>query len=149
MWKILRFYGSRSCSNDPTGKIANIITEMSEKVLNVSQELTAKQADAEQRVQIAVTLFYKFIETILESEKKIGADISVRLFENCSFTVSSAIFKLKFKCVTYFFAESSPERLVLRMYVRLLFRNRPLFVWKFETFPLDFGYPQNRSTSVR
>lgn len=71
-------FAYRSCSNDPTEKIAGIISQMSEKILDVSQDFTTKPSDAQYRVQIAVTLFYKFIESILENEKNIHSDVSVR-----------------------------------------------------------------------
>lgn len=65
-----------SCSRNPTESIREIVINLGNSFTNAYATFESKEV-AEQRLQIAVTLFYKFIENILQNERKIQSDISV------------------------------------------------------------------------
>ncbi|XP_018580009.1 retinoblastoma-like protein 1 isoform X2 [Anoplophora glabripennis] len=81
----------QSCQKDPLAKIQNVIKTLSDKflcayLLNNPQS----EEEAKNRLQIGITLFYKFIESILQNEKNIRNDISAlvekELFYQSMFT---------------------------------------------------------------
>ncbi|CAH1980858.1 unnamed protein product [Acanthoscelides obtectus] len=80
-----------SCDTDPLPKIQNILKTMGDTFINAYSQMCGED-EARNRLQIATTLFYKFIEVILKNEQSIRKDISglveKDLFYQCMFTCS-------------------------------------------------------------
>nr|CAI5843626.1 unnamed protein product [Callosobruchus analis] len=80
-----------SCNTDPLPKIKNILKTMGDTFVSSYSQMCGEE-DARNRLQIAITVFYKFIENILQNEKSIRRDISglveKDLFYQCMFTCS-------------------------------------------------------------
>ncbi|KAL1497569.1 hypothetical protein ABEB36_008505 [Hypothenemus hampei] len=70
-----------SCQRDPTPKINEIISKMKEKLLKAYKANNFSTEEAENRLNLAHTLFYKYVELILAKEKNMTSNIS-NLVEN-------------------------------------------------------------------
>ncbi|CAG9863709.1 unnamed protein product [Phyllotreta striolata] len=65
---------------NPLPIIQQVLDELTEKFVSAYVRIfPTKEQDAKNRSQIGVTLFYKFVQNILDNERKIGNDISVLL----------------------------------------------------------------------
>lgn len=81
----------RSCTRDPTEVIQQLVTKLGGKFVAAYTQQATDIPDVQidyvnKRLQLAIKLFYKFVESILLNEKTIRKDISVSLitiFENC------------------------------------------------------------------
>ncbi|KAH0821641.1 hypothetical protein GEV33_001150 [Tenebrio molitor] len=64
-----------SCGRNPAENINEIVTKLSERF--VAAVPSEQREIANRRAQIAITLFYKYIESILQNEQAIQTDISI------------------------------------------------------------------------
>lgn len=72
------FFLFRSCQNNPFEKIQGIVKTLGNKFVSKYLETNQSNEDeAKNKLELAITLFYKFIENILQNEKTIRKDISV------------------------------------------------------------------------
>lgn len=80
----------RSCKVDPLPRIHDMVNKMGEQFVSAFLNHCPQAGDEEahSRLQISITLFYKFVENILQSEKTICADISVSCKWTYIFTVT-------------------------------------------------------------
>ncbi|KAF7281421.1 hypothetical protein GWI33_004801 [Rhynchophorus ferrugineus] len=65
-----------SCGKDPTETIESVISTISERFIGEYTIINSSNDDAQSKLNIAITLFYKYIEFIFEKEQKISIDIS-------------------------------------------------------------------------
>ncbi|CAG9837916.1 unnamed protein product [Diabrotica balteata] len=67
-----------SCEVNTIEKIQEILNSLSEKfVVAYSSKYNGREEEAKNMLQIGVTLFYKYVENLLDNESKIRNDISV------------------------------------------------------------------------
>ncbi|XP_023018389.1 retinoblastoma-like protein 1 isoform X2 [Leptinotarsa decemlineata] len=78
-----------STQTDPSQKIQEILTSLGDKFVAAYAGQNGEE-EAKSRLQMGITLFYKFVENILQNEKTMRADISALvekgLFYECMFT---------------------------------------------------------------
>ncbi|XP_031332886.1 retinoblastoma-like protein 2 isoform X2 [Photinus pyralis] len=97
----------QGCKIDPTEKIATIIESLGDKFRT---EFTRQSSSvpmitpdyANQRLQLAITLFYKFVENIFQKEKTLHSDIShlavQEIFYECTLACSLEIIIYSYNC---------------------------------------------------
>ncbi|CAH1163560.1 unnamed protein product [Phaedon cochleariae] len=96
-----------SCQSDPRTKIQGIVSTFGDKFISAYIEAHPNsEEDARNRLQIGITLFYKFTENILQNEKAIRPDISVLvekdLFYQCMFACCLEIVLFCYNCPNKF-----------------------------------------------
>ncbi|XP_050295177.1 retinoblastoma-like protein 2 [Anthonomus grandis grandis] len=79
----------RSCQRDPVTKIENLLSKMKVQFIDGYTSNGFSEEDAQKKTDLAVTLFYKYVELILKKEQSITKDISVlvekEVFYQCMF----------------------------------------------------------------
>ncbi|KAG5888211.1 hypothetical protein JTB14_036222 [Gonioctena quinquepunctata] len=79
----------QSTQTDPSSKIQDILNSLGEKFVT-AYERNNSEEEARSRLQTSITLFYHFVENVLQNEKTIRSDISglveKGLFYECMFT---------------------------------------------------------------
>ncbi|KAF5271291.1 hypothetical protein FQR65_LT05306 [Abscondita terminalis] len=97
----------QGCTNDPTEKIKSIVETLGEKFRakfteQNSSTQTVTPDYANQRLQLAVTLFYKFVENIFQKERTLHSDISSLagqdIFYQCTLACSLEIIIYSYNC---------------------------------------------------
>ncbi|XP_060534776.1 retinoblastoma-like protein 2 isoform X2 [Cylas formicarius] len=77
------------CQSDPSERIERILLTNNEKLIEAFLNCGCSKEDAQNYLDIGVTLFYKYVESVLHTEKNISAEISALvekdLFFQCMF----------------------------------------------------------------